>query len=104
MADSRPLLDSYPLYIDGRWVDPESGRYDDISPASGATIAQAPDAGLGLCDQDSGHRRDRSATAAARPDVLCAALATKLAHPDFLVVPAPPPAMTPAPGSPRPAQ
>jgi hypothetical protein len=33
MADLRPLLDSYPLYIDGRWVDPASGRDDDISPA-----------------------------------------------------------------------
>jgi aldehyde dehydrogenase (NAD+) len=50
MADSRPLLDSYPLYIDGRWVDPERGRYDDISPASGATIAQAPDASLADVD------------------------------------------------------
>ena len=42
MADPRPLLDSYSLYIDGRWVDPDSGRYDDISPATEATIAQAP--------------------------------------------------------------
>jgi acyl-CoA reductase-like NAD-dependent aldehyde dehydrogenase len=46
MADPRPLLDSYSLYIDGRWVDPGSGRYDDINPATEATIAQAPDAGL----------------------------------------------------------
>jgi len=44
MADPRPLLDSYSLYIDGRWVDPENGRYDDISPATEATIAKAPDA------------------------------------------------------------
>jgi acyl-CoA reductase-like NAD-dependent aldehyde dehydrogenase len=46
MADPRPLVDTYSLYIDGRWVKPESGRYDDISPATEATIAQAPDAGL----------------------------------------------------------
>jgi acyl-CoA reductase-like NAD-dependent aldehyde dehydrogenase len=50
MVDPRPLLDSYPLYIDGRWVDPESGRYDDISAATEATIAQAPDAGLADVD------------------------------------------------------
>ena len=42
-----PLLDSYSLYIDGQWVDPESGRYDDISPATETSIAQAPDASLG---------------------------------------------------------
>ena len=46
MADARPLLDTYALYIDGRWVQPENGRYDDISPATEAVIAQAPDAGI----------------------------------------------------------
>src|SRR5258708_39380849 len=51
MADSRPLLDSYPLCIDGRWVDPESRRYDDISPSTEATIAQAPDAALADVDR-----------------------------------------------------
>ena len=45
MADPRPLVDTYSLYIDGRWVEPKTGRYDDISPATEATIAQAPDAG-----------------------------------------------------------
>jgi acyl-CoA reductase-like NAD-dependent aldehyde dehydrogenase len=50
MADPRPLLDSYSLYIDGQWVDPESGRYDDISPATDATIAKAPDASLADVD------------------------------------------------------
>ncbi len=50
MADAGPLLDSYSLYIDGQWVDPESGRYDDISPATEASIAQAPDASLGDVD------------------------------------------------------
>jgi aldehyde dehydrogenase (NAD+) len=46
MADPRPLLDTYSLYIDGRWVEPGNGRYDDISPATEATIAQAPDASV----------------------------------------------------------
>ncbi len=50
MADPRPLLDSYSLYIDGRWVDPENGRYDDISPATEAAIAKAPDASVADVD------------------------------------------------------
>src|SRR6478736_4212256 len=50
MADARTLLESYGLYIDGRWVEPENGRYVDISPATEATIAQAPDAGLADVD------------------------------------------------------
>jgi acyl-CoA reductase-like NAD-dependent aldehyde dehydrogenase len=50
MADPRPLLDTYGLYIDGRWVDPAGGRYDDICPATEATIARAPDASLSDVD------------------------------------------------------
>jgi aldehyde dehydrogenase (NAD+) len=52
MADPRPLLDTYSLYIDGRWVEPGNGRYDDISPATEATIAQAqaPDASVADVD------------------------------------------------------
>ncbi len=48
MAELPPagLIDSYPLYIDGSWVEPEGGRYDDISPATEQTIATAPDASL----------------------------------------------------------
>ena len=34
MADPCPLLDSCPLSIGGEWVDPESGRYDDIAPGT----------------------------------------------------------------------
>jgi hypothetical protein len=30
VADSRSLIGTYPVCIDGRWVDPENGRYDDI--------------------------------------------------------------------------
>jgi acyl-CoA reductase-like NAD-dependent aldehyde dehydrogenase len=50
MADPRPLLDTYSLYIDGRWVEPGNGRYDDISPATEATIAHAPDASVADVD------------------------------------------------------
>lgn len=44
MADARPLLESHALYVDGEWVEPANGRYDDISPATEATIARAADA------------------------------------------------------------
>jgi len=45
------LIDSYSLYIDGQWVDPEIGRYDDISPATEVTIARAPDASIADVDR-----------------------------------------------------
>ncbi len=41
-----PLVDTYQLYIDGSWVEPQDGRYDDISPATEQTIATAPDASV----------------------------------------------------------
>jgi len=41
------LVDTYQLYIDGRWVEPQDGRYDDIDPATEQTIATAPDASVG---------------------------------------------------------
>lgn len=40
------FVDTYQLYIDGRWVEPADGRYDDISPATEETIATAPDASV----------------------------------------------------------
>ena len=43
MAD---FVDTYQLYIDGRWVEPENGRYDDVDPATEKTIATAPDASV----------------------------------------------------------
>src|ERR1700761_68371 len=47
MAESRPaLVDTYPLYIDGKWVEPEDGRYDDVSPVTETVIASAPDASV----------------------------------------------------------
>ncbi|MGA9361161.1 MAG: aldehyde dehydrogenase family protein [Mycobacterium sp.] len=48
MVESRPaLVDTYQLYIDGRWVEPEDGHYDDVSPATESVIASAPDASVG---------------------------------------------------------
>ncbi|MGO9353224.1 MAG: aldehyde dehydrogenase family protein [Mycobacterium sp.] len=48
MVESRPaLVDTYQLYIDGRWVEPEDGRYDDVSPSTESVIASAPDASVG---------------------------------------------------------
>src|ERR1700758_4571941 len=41
-----PLVDTYRLYIDGRWVEPKDGRYDDFDPATEKTIATAPDASV----------------------------------------------------------
>jgi aldehyde dehydrogenase (NAD+) len=51
MSGSRPLVDStYGLYINGQWVEPDSGRYDDINPATETVIATAPDASLAQVD------------------------------------------------------
>ena len=44
------LVRDYDLYIDGGWVAPDAGRYDDTSPATGAPFASAPDAGIGQVD------------------------------------------------------
>src|SRR6185312_14973959 len=48
MADPRSLIDTYAVYIDGQWVDPDraagdGGRYDDVNPATEAVIASVPD-------------------------------------------------------------
>jgi acyl-CoA reductase-like NAD-dependent aldehyde dehydrogenase len=75
VADVRPLIDTYSLYIDGRWEEPELGRYEDISPATEAVIAHAPDAGLADVDRaiaaarrafDAGPWGDAPATERAR--------------------------------------
>jgi aldehyde dehydrogenase (NAD+) len=51
MTRSRPLLDTnYGQYIDGRWVEPDGGRYDDINPATGTAIATAPNASTAQVD------------------------------------------------------
>src|ERR1700742_4473450 len=46
-----PLVDTYGLYIDGGWVEPEDGRYDDISPATEQVIGTVPDAGVAQVGQ-----------------------------------------------------
>ncbi|BAX93928.1 aldehyde dehydrogenase family protein [Mycobacterium shigaense] len=46
MADSPALVQTYQLYVDGKWVEPAGGRYDDISPSTEAVIASAPDASV----------------------------------------------------------
>ena len=43
MAASRFITDSYGVFIQGGWVEPDNGRYDDICPATEAVIAAAPD-------------------------------------------------------------
>ncbi|CAM4420592.1 Betaine aldehyde dehydrogenase [Mycobacterium basiliense] len=47
MAGLPRIADTHRLYIDGRWVEPDGGRYDDFSPATEQTIATAPDASNG---------------------------------------------------------
>ena len=50
MAEQRSFIDSYPVFIDGQWIEPENGRYDDICPATEAVLASAPDPSLGQVD------------------------------------------------------
>lgn len=45
MTGSHALVDTYGHYIDGRWVPPDRGRYDDIAPATEEVITTVPDAG-----------------------------------------------------------
>ena len=45
------LIDSYGVYIDGNWVEPDSGRYDVVDPATEQVIASAPDAGVAQVEQ-----------------------------------------------------
>jgi aldehyde dehydrogenase (NAD+) len=51
MAESRPLVDEYGLYIDGQWVEPGSGRYDVSNPANEQVIATAPNASVAQVEQ-----------------------------------------------------
>jgi acyl-CoA reductase-like NAD-dependent aldehyde dehydrogenase len=46
-----PLVDTYQLYIDGSWVAPEDGRYEDVSPATEQAFATAPDASVAQVGQ-----------------------------------------------------
>lgn len=46
MAGSRSLLDAYGHYIAGQWIDPDSGRYDVVNPATETVLETAPDASV----------------------------------------------------------
>jgi aldehyde dehydrogenase (NAD+) len=56
MAESS-LVDSYGVYIDGKWVEPDNGRYDVVNPATEQAIASAPDAGVAQVEQAIGAAR-----------------------------------------------
>lgn len=56
MAESS-FVDSYDLYIDGNWVEADSGRYDVLNPATEQVIASAPDAGVTQVQQAIGAAR-----------------------------------------------
>ena len=58
MADPRSLIDTYAVYIDGQWVEPANGRYDDICPATEAVIASAPNPSLAQVDNAIATARD----------------------------------------------
>jgi len=45
-AAAGALLDDYDLYIDGRWVAPDHGRFDDCCPTTEEVVARVPDAGV----------------------------------------------------------
>ena len=71
MTDRSSLVDTYPLYIGGQWIEPRSGHYDDISPSTEQTIAQAPEADLDDVDAAIGAARkafDGGPWAAATPE------------------------------------
>ncbi|WP_041302692.1 aldehyde dehydrogenase family protein [Mycolicibacterium rhodesiae] len=57
MAESS-FVDSYDLYIDGSWVEADSGRYDVLNPATEQVIASAPDAGVTQVQQAIGAARN----------------------------------------------
>ncbi|OMB99181.1 aldehyde dehydrogenase family protein [Mycobacterium colombiense] len=56
MAESS-LVDSYGVYIDGNWVEPDTGRYDVTNPATEQVIASAPDAGVAQVEHAIGAAR-----------------------------------------------
>ncbi|OBA78941.1 hypothetical protein A9W99_21945 [Mycobacterium sp. 1164966.3] len=56
MAESS-LIDSYGVYIDGQWVEPDSGRYDVLNPATEHVIASAPNAGAAQVERAIGAAR-----------------------------------------------
>lgn len=57
MAESSPLIDTYGHYINGEWVEPDSGRYDVVDPATEQVIATAPDASVAQVEHAIGAAR-----------------------------------------------
>lgn len=51
MAGSRSLLDAQGHYIGGQWIEPDSGHYNVINPATEAVIGTAPDASVAQVEQ-----------------------------------------------------
>src|SRR6202012_3950750 len=43
MADPHSLIDTYSVYIDCQWAEPQNGRYDAVNPATEAVFASVPD-------------------------------------------------------------
>ena len=41
-----PLAGPYGLFVDGRWVEPDGGWFDDDCPSTGETVARVPDASV----------------------------------------------------------
>ena len=60
MAGSRSLIDTYGHYIDGQWVEADSGRYDVVNPATEKVIGTAPDASVGRSRKRSPRRGTHS--------------------------------------------
>jgi aldehyde dehydrogenase (NAD+) len=51
MAERSPLIDTYGHYIGGRWVEPDSGRYDVADPTTESVIGTAPDASVAQVEE-----------------------------------------------------
>lgn len=51
MAGSRSVLDAQGHYIGGQWIEPDSGHYNVINPATEAVIGTAPDASVAQVEQ-----------------------------------------------------
>src|SRR5689334_7611598 len=58
MADSGPLIDTYGHFIDGRWVEPDAGRYDVVNPATEQPVGTAPDASVARVEAAVGAARE----------------------------------------------
>lgn len=57
MTGSLSLVDNYGHYIDGRWVEPDSGRYEVRNPATDQPLATAPDASTAQVESAIGAAR-----------------------------------------------